>query len=64
MFHAARALLLKDGFRERSHCCIARYIEEKYVNTGGLKRIVVDLLDGFRELRHDDLYELDFSAAK
>jgi len=64
MFHAARALLLKDGFREKSHYCIARYIEEKYVNTRKLNRLIVDLLDRFRELRHEDLYELDFFATK
>jgi len=64
MFHAARSLLLKDGFREKSHYCLVRYLEEKYVNTGKLNRIVVDLLDRFRELRHEDLYELDFFATK
>ncbi len=64
MFHAARALILKDGFREKSHYCLARYLEEEYVNTGKLNRIVVDLLDRFRELRHEDLYELDFFATK
>jgi len=64
MFHAAKALLLKDGFREKSHYCIARYIEEKYVSTKKLDRIVVDLLDRFRELRHADLYELEFFATK
>ncbi|MEM5843387.1 MAG: HEPN domain-containing protein [Candidatus Aenigmatarchaeota archaeon] len=64
MFHAARALLLKDGFREKSHYCLARYIEEKYINTKKLNRIVLDLLDRFRELRHEDLYELEFSATR
>lgn len=37
MFHAARALLLKDGFREKSHYCLARYVEEKYVKTKKIK---------------------------
>lgn len=64
MFHAARALLFKDGFREKSHYCLARYLEEKYVNTGKLDRAIVDLLDRFRTLRHEDLYELDFLATK
>jgi uncharacterized protein (UPF0332 family) len=64
MFHAARALLLKDGFREKSHYCLARYVEEKYVDTKKLSHVVVDLLDRFRELRHEDLYELDFFATK
>lgn len=64
MFHAARSLLFRDGFREKSHYCLARYLEEKYVETGKMERIVVDLLDRFRELRHEELYELDFSAMK
>ena len=64
MFHAARSLLFRDGFREKSHYCLARYLEEKYVDTGKMERIIVDLLDRFRELRHEDLYELDFFAVK
>jgi len=62
MFHAARSLLFKDGYREKSHYCLARYLEEKYVDTGKMERIVIDLLDRFRELRREELYELDFSA--
>jgi uncharacterized protein (UPF0332 family) len=36
-FHAARSLLFKDGIKERSHYCIAKYLEnhyelEKYIN--------------------------------
>lgn len=64
MFHAARSLLFKDGLREKSHYCVARYIEEKYVESGKLPRVVVDLLDRLRDLRHEDLYELDFFATK
>ena len=30
LFNSARALLFKDGYRERSHICIARYLEKKY----------------------------------
>ncbi len=64
MFHAARALLYRDGYREKSHYCIARYLEEKHVQTGRLPQIVVDLIDRFRELRHEDLYELEYSATR
>jgi uncharacterized protein (UPF0332 family) len=64
MFHAARALLLRDGFREKSHYCLARYVEEKYVNAKKLNKRIVNLLDRFRELRHEDLYELEFFATK
>ena len=33
MFHAARTILFLDGFREKSHACVARYLDEKYVKT-------------------------------
>ena len=36
MFHSARAILFHDGYREKSHACVARYLEEKYVKTGEL----------------------------
>jgi uncharacterized protein (UPF0332 family) len=64
MFHAARALLFKDGFREKSHYCVVRYLEEKYVEKGKLPKLVVDLLDRLRDLRHTDLYQLDFFVTK
>lgn len=30
MFHAARAILFRDGIKERSHECIPVYLKEKY----------------------------------
>ena len=30
MFHSARALLFKDGYKERSHIALYIYIKEKY----------------------------------
>ena len=64
MFHSARAILFKDGFREKSHACIGRYLEEKYVKKGLLNREFVDLLDHHRELRHQDQYSFQFSITK
>ncbi len=29
-FHVSRSLLFKDGIKERSHYCIARYVDENY----------------------------------
>lgn len=40
MFHAARSILFLDGFREKSHACVARYLEEKYVKRGGTRQEV------------------------
>ena len=64
MFHAARTILFLDGFREKSHACVARYLEEKYVKTGKLDKKWVELLDHSREIRHDDQYNLSFFSTK
>jgi len=64
MFHSARALLFFDGFREKSQYCIARYLEEKYVNKNLLESKWVELLDHYRELRKEDQYSTSFFAIK
>ena len=53
-----------DGFREKSHACVSRYLEEKYVKTGKLDKKWVELLDHSREIRHDDQYDLSFFSTK
>jgi len=60
VFHAARSVLFLDGYREKSHACIARYLEEKYVRKGLLEPEWVEMLDHFRELRHTDQYSFNF----
>jgi uncharacterized protein (UPF0332 family) len=64
MFHTARAILIRDGFREKSHYCVARYLEEKYVKTKKLERKWIDLLDHYRDLRHRDQYDVSFFATE
>lgn len=64
MFHASRAILFRDGFREKSHYCIARYLEEKYVKKKLLESKWVELLDHYRELRHNSQYDVSFFASK
>jgi len=58
-FHAARALLFKDGVKERSHYCVSKYIEEVY----GEKEIVTMrqaiILDSLRERRNTIQYSLE-----
>lgn len=63
-FHVARALLFKDGIKERSHFCIARYIEEKYINTKLLNGDFLNYLDTFRDARHETQYSLDFKESR
>lgn len=64
VFHAARSVLFLDGYREKSHACIGRYLEEKYVRKGLLESEWVEMLDHFRELRHTDQYSFNFFASE
>ena len=64
MFHGARAILFFDGWREKSHACVAKYLEEKYVKPGKLEKKWVELLDLHRDLRHNDQYDLSFFSTQ
>jgi uncharacterized protein (UPF0332 family) len=64
MFHAARSILFFDGFREKSHYCIARYLEEKYAKKKLLEIRWIELLDHYRELRHNSQYDVSFITSK
>jgi len=54
MFHSARACLFVNGFREKSHFAVARFLEDFYVKKNLLEREWIELLDHYRETRHDD----------
>ncbi len=58
-FHAARTLLFKDGMKERSHYCVARYVEAEYVLKKKLDKKFVLVLDSLRDMRHTTQYSLD-----
>jgi len=59
MFHAARAILFRDGIVEKSHICLIEYLRETYVNTGKLREAAVNALDTLRIDRHETLYGLE-----
>jgi len=54
MFHAARALLFKDGYKERSHFCLCTYVKATY--SGRIEAKYLNELDILREQRHMALY--------
>lgn len=62
IFLSARSMLFRDGYREKSHACVGRYLEEKYAKTGKLELKWVELFDRFRSMRHDDEYNVFFFA--
>ena len=60
MFHSTRACLFVNGFREKSHFAVARFLEDFYVKKGLLEREWIELLDHYRETRHGDQYSTSF----
>jgi len=59
MFHAARALLFRDGFKERSHYGLYVYISEKYKER--MERRFLVQFDYLRQERHEVIYSLEES---
>ena len=58
MFHCTRALLYRDGIKERSHYAVARYLEYEYVKKKIIDRKYMLVLDILRDYRHESLYSL------
>ena len=62
MFHAARALLYKDGIQEKSHYALFIYIREKY--SGKIPKSLLNSFDIYKNERHEALYGFDYKASK
>jgi len=54
-FHSARALLFRDGIREKSHYCIELYLET-YVQAGKLEEDWILMFNRLRNRRHENQY--------
>ena len=54
MFHCARALLFRDGYKERSHYALYVYLKDKYRNKIEMKYI--NELNNLRTIRHKIIY--------
>ncbi len=63
MFHSARAVLYASGYREKSHYCLARFLDS-LVEKGILEEKWVNTLDRARNVRHADQYNIDFISTK
>lgn len=57
MFHAARALLYRDGFKERSHYALFVYLSEKYEDK--LEKKYFYEFETLRLQRHELMYGLE-----
>ncbi|HIH19543.1 TPA: HEPN domain-containing protein [Candidatus Micrarchaeota archaeon] len=58
MLDAARAVLFRDGWREKSHACVASYLRARYGKEVGVSAI--DLFDEYRDKRHKTMYSGDY----
>jgi len=56
-FHAARAILFRDGLREKSHGCVLLYLES-YAQKGLIDHTWVERFDQVMSIRNEDQYTL------
>ena len=63
MFHSAKSILFRDGVREKSHYCLARYLD-RYVEDKHIEERWIDLLDRIRDVRHAGQYDLAYSSTE
>lgn len=61
MFHAARALLYSEGYREKSHYCLIAAMKALFVEAGILDIRFVDALQTAKVLRENADYSNEFS---
>lgn len=61
IFHAARSLLYKNGYREESHTALKLAIKELYINNGRLPYSVYDSFERGMELREMADYKENYS---
>ena len=62
MFHAARAILYRDGIQEKSHYAIYIYLKEKYEDI--IPKTTSNLLNIHRKERHETLYGLEYEPGQ
>ena len=60
MFHAAKTLVLKKEYREKSHFCLIIALRELYVNEDTLNAEMVENLELCMHLRHEADYGLTY----
>ena len=60
MFHAAKALVLWKGYRERNHWCLLIAVRELLVRTGELDEELADDLELAMGIRHGADYDLEY----
>ena len=60
IFHAAKALVFKKGYREKSHYCLLIALRELYVQTKELDSEFADNFEMIMDIRHEADYALTY----
>jgi len=60
MFHASKALVLKKGYREKSHACLLIALRELYVKAKELDKRYADDLELCMDMRHEADYAMTY----
>ena len=60
MFHAAKALVLKKGYREKSHFCLIIALRELYIKENKIETEMVENFELCMNLRHEADYGLTY----
>ena len=61
MFHAAKALVLSAGYREKSHNCLIIALRELFIEKKKLEREYSNYIEEAMDLRHQADYGLEYS---
>ena len=61
MFHAAKALVLSKGYREKTHYCLEIALEELFIKTGLIDEKFLEMFDETLGARKDADYGLIYS---
>ncbi len=56
MFHSAKALVLKKGYREKSHQCLLVALKELYIKPGDLAKDIAADYEMCMDVRHEADY--------
>ncbi len=56
MFHSAKALVLKKGYREKSHLCLLVALKELYIKSGDLDTDIAEDFEMCMNVRHEADY--------
>ena len=61
MFHSARSLIYKEGYREKSHFCLMAALKTLYLNKGLINHKIIEDIQLGKRMREGADYHADFS---